>query len=239
MPKRLRSVIYGPAGIGKSRLAETAPGPRLILDCESGAEFLKKPQIEWENVYQPIPTEGLTDDTSVVLWVDNWQTLVAARDILLSGNHPFRSVIIDTLTDLQGKLKDNLSQSASGYDLWGRLLDELEVVLKQLRDLTKHRTNPLWSVTITAHADTKDGLIRPMLQGQMTKKLAGLYDLVGYYRPAFDPISGMNSRELVIAPYPGIEAKDRTDTLTQTYGPVVKNPNLTDFIQVLNAEEAA
>ena len=49
------AVIHGESGAGKSQLADTIPGPRLILDAEGGSEFTPSwPKQIWNpDVYGP------------------------------------------------------------------------------------------------------------------------------------------------------------------------------------------
>lgn len=240
-PKRLRVLIYGPAKTGKSRLAETCPGPRLILDAEGGTDYLVNPQTVWADVNQPPPTERadgtpLGAEDTVVLFVDAWPTLKVAEQWLQSGKHPFNSVIVDSLTELQKRLKENVSNNgAMDQQAWGRLLDQLDLFIRRLRDLTRHRTNPLWTVVVTALVDERMGRMVPLVQGGLAKQLGGIFDVLGYLRPTGLDESGNTGRELVIAPRPDIESGDRTDILTTTFGQVVANPNLTRFLEVLNA----
>lgn len=246
-PKRLRMVVFGQAKIGKSRFAETCPGPRLILDAEGGTEYLKNPQTVWADVNQPPPVSRedgtpLGANDSVVLFVGDWRTFTMAHQWLQSGQHPFASVVLDSLTELQKRCKDTLSQG-QGLDQqgWGRLLDQMEYELRAFRDLTKKGTNPLWCVIITALVDEKGGLMRSMVQGALAKSLGGMYDVIGFLRATEVDENGRVGRELCIGPNRQFEAGDRTDLLTEHYGVVIPEPNILEFMKVLNPapQEAA
>lgn len=250
--KRLRAVLYGQAKIGKSALAETCPGPRLILDAEGGTEYLLNPQLEWADVNDAAgpPTHWpdgrpLGENDSVVLFVGDWRTFMTAMQ-WLATSHPFASVVLDSLTELQKRCKDNIAAGGQfDQQAWGALLDRMEMELRKLRDMTKKGPNPLWCVVITALVDNKDGIVRSMVQGALSKSLGGMYDVIGYVTPTDADEDGEVGRELCIGPNKVFEAGDRTRILTRTYGQriLVKNPDkphlggvdLLDLMKVLNA----
>jgi hypothetical protein len=240
--KRLRMVVFGQAKIGKSRLAETCPGPRLILDAEGGTEYLKNPQTLWADVNQPPPSvkedgSPIGPEDSVVLFVGDWRTFVSAHQWLRSGQHPFVSVVLDSLTELQKRCKDDIVAGGGMMDqrAWGKLLDQMELELRNFRDLTKKGANPLACVVITALVDERNGVLRSMVQGALAKSLGGMYDVIGYLRATEADEYGRVGRELCIGPNREFEAGDRTDLLTEHYGVVIRDPNVLSMMQVLNA----
>jgi hypothetical protein len=63
---------------------------------------------------------------------------------------------------------------------WGELLRHMGALLRDLRDLTMHATNPLQAVVLTAMARTgNDGRSRPYLQGQLAIQAPYFYDILG------------------------------------------------------------
>lgn len=244
--KRLRLLMHGAPKSGKSSLAETALGPRLIVDAEGGTMFGAKDHKLWHDAGQAPPTPD-HDDQSIVFIPRSWADVVAAHRWLASGEHPFRSYVMDSLTEVQDRAKKAISTGGIfDQQMWGRLLDEMLMQMTMIRDLTVHPTNPLWTVVIVAHSDQDEAnkLMRPMVQGSLRKRLGGLYDVVAHLRTQLNMDTGTYGRELVIDALPGIDAGDRTRLLRRHYGPVVPihlddntdtlTPNLTDFLQILN-----
>jgi hypothetical protein len=63
---------------------------------------------------------------------------------------------------------------------WGELLRHMGALLRDLRDLTMHATNPLEAVVLTAMArQSQDGRYRPYLQGQLAIQAPYFYDILG------------------------------------------------------------
>lgn len=238
--KRLGLLVHGTPKIGKSWLAESCPGPVLILDGEGSTDFLKRKRRQEWNPINPPPTDVGPDDVVVVKATD-WQTVVLVNQWLSSGQHPFNSFAVDTLTEWQKKCKATIS--ASAFDdtrQWGQLLDKMELVVRFWRDLLDHPTHPLYAVVIiTQTVEKEKGGQKPDVQGALTRSLGSFFDVIGFLRPRMQEGQLLPTRELVIAPYPGIEAGDRTDDLTQLYpGGIIPNPDITEMVRKLNNQPA-
>jgi len=229
---RLTALIHGDSGTGKSWLADTAPGPRLVLDAELRSAFTPSHKILWDP-RTDFPAD-LTEDDTVVVKVRSFQDLEVTYQRIQAG-HPFNSIIIDSLTEVQDRLVDAIAgtQQMQMQD-WGKLLRDLASYVRRFRDLRDHPTHPLLAFIAIAGTKTFDGKERPLLQGQIKDKIPYWFDLVGYVLPYMD--EGVVRRSLVVQPYVGnYEAKDNTGLITAHYGPTVPEPNITDIIRALNA----
>src|SRR5678816_2980413 len=103
MTESLSAVIFGPAGAGKSWVGSTAPGIRCVVECEGGSRFTPVPRVKWDPLTEPLP-ENLDPNTSVLVSVIDWHAAEALHRYLLTQRHPFKSIIIDTVTELQARL---------------------------------------------------------------------------------------------------------------------------------------
>jgi hypothetical protein len=208
-------LVYGESGAGKSTFASTAPYPRLMLDVEGGHRFLPINVKYWDPSREAPPAADGTWDTCVVV-VREYTTVLQAYEYLKVGNHQFKSLIIDSISELQVKCQDNLvgTEQMKMQD-WGVLLRHMGSLLRDLRDLTMHPTAPLEAIVLTAMAKKdQDGVWRPYLQGQLATVAPYFYDLLGALVVeevrSLDPsVAPYSVRRLLLERTPKYEAKER------------------------------
>ena len=219
MNRSLTMLIYGASKAGKSTLAITAPGPRLLINTEATAhKFLPVKMKKWKPLEGPPPALDETWDTAVVI-VNSYAEFMKAMEYLRTGQHQFKSVILDSITELQDKLYNQISGSATQalqLQQWGEMQRHLNAAMRDLRDLAEHDTHPLEAVVITAAAkqDNATKKFTPHLQGQSATLLPYLYDITGALaivsRPNPDPSQGpLSVRELYLQDTPQYYAGER------------------------------
>lgn len=178
--RSLTIMVYGESKVGKSTFAVTAPYPRLMLDVEGGHRFLPINVKYWDPLTEEPPQADGTWDT-VVVKVNDYDVVMKAFQWLQSGKHQFKSLIIDSISELQVKCMDNIAGTEQmKMQQWGELLRHMGALLRDLRDLTMHPTQPLEAVVLTAMARKgQDGVYRPYLQGQLAIQAPYFYDILG------------------------------------------------------------
>lgn len=178
--RSLTMMVYGLSKVGKSTFAITAPYPRLMLDVEGGHRFLPIAVKYWDPVREEPPVADGTWDTCVVQ-VQDYDTVLKAFQWLKLGRHQFKSLIIDSISELQVKCMDSIAGTeAMKMQQWGELLRHMGALLRDLRDLTMHPTAPLEAIVLTAMArQDKDGQFHPYLQGQLATQAPYFYDILG------------------------------------------------------------
>lgn len=178
--RSLTMMVYGESKVGKSTFAVTAPYPRLMLDVEGGHRFLPINVKYWDPLRDEPPVADGTWDTCVVV-VHDYDTVLKAYQWLQLGKHQFKSLIIDSISELQVKCMDNIAgTNAMQMQQWGELLRHMGALLRDLRDLTMHPTAPLEAVVLTAMAKTdREGRSHPYLQGQLAIQAPYFYDILG------------------------------------------------------------
>lgn len=181
--RSLSVLVYGASKCGKSTLSVTGPQPRLYLDVEFGHKFLPINVKYWDPKLEPPPVADGTWDTCVVP-VRDYDVMIAAHAWLQSGQHPFKSVIIDSISELQVKCIDKISGTEQmKMQNWGDLLRHMSGLLRDMRDLTMHPTNALEAVILTSMArQGADGKFHPYLQGQVATIAPYLFDVIGFIR---------------------------------------------------------
>jgi hypothetical protein len=151
-----------------------------MLDVEGGHRFLPIQVKYWDPLREEPPLADGTWDT-VVVAVRNYDTVLKTYQWLQMGNHHFNSLIIDSISELQVKAMDSIAGTEQmKMQQWGELLRHMGSLLRDLRDLTMHPTNPLEAVVLTAMSRvTQDGKHRPYLQGQLAIQAPYFYDILG------------------------------------------------------------
>jgi hypothetical protein len=227
--RSLTMMVYGESKVGKSTFAVTAPYPRLMLDVEGGHRFLPINVKYWDPMSEEPPKADGTWDTCVVL-VHDYDTVLKAYQWLQAGQHQFKSLIIDSISELQVKLFDKIAGTdALKMQQWGEILRHMGSLLRDLRDLTMHPIAPLEAIILTAMASPdRDGRFHPYLQGQLRVQAPYFYDILGAIAvesfPNPDPMKPpYKVRRMYVERTDKYEAGERVQG---RLGPIVEQENL-------------
>lgn len=195
----ISAILHGDSKAGKSTAAYTVPAPRLLIDAEKAHRWLPGKKVFWDPITQAPPEPPVADENGVLNWetcvviVRNWATFERTYTWLNQSEHPFKSVIIDSITEIQVKIKEEVTggniDAKLAFDGWNTVLNRTEALCRDFRDLTEHPNYPV-SVVITAMTELRDGKWRPYVQGSGSKKLPYFFDVIGYV-----------FRERVVDPY--------------------------------------
>lgn len=207
--------IYGPSGTGKTGLAATAPDP-LIIDLENGA---------------PVTVRAVGNKGARVIQASSMGEVRKVYKYLQAGDHPFKTVVIDPLWELQRLMMEEVMAKYPTKRAFNRVstMQDWQLVTEDFRKMLEaFRALPLHTVLI-AHAQNRqheEDVVEPLLQGKSMLSFAiRSMDLLGYMRigetkKGEDPV-----RELVVEGTETISAKNRGGALPS----VIPNPNLTDI----------
>jgi AAA domain-containing protein len=221
-------IVHAETKVGKSTFANTTPAPRLLLDSEAAYRFLPGTKVFWDPLRDepPIIGQGRIDPADPTVYQVDWETcvvivrdytvMIRAVEWLTSGRHPFVSVVVDSISEIQKRCKDNIRSLDEQMDQrrWGSLLDHMEALVRTLRDLTEHPTKPIQAIVLTAMTSQRDGKWRPYVQGQLATTMPYFLDVIGYlYKqdiPSDDPSQPAHRvRRLLTANHPQFEAGER------------------------------
>ena len=229
----VKALVYGEPGVGKTYLCCTAPRVSLLLTEASVA----------------IPTiRAFRRDRGVD--VDVWEILSgedlqAAIDFLRYDEHRYETVALDSLSDLNERIKRGVVREACEFaaqrgryhdpDIpeesdWGRISTRTADVIRQFHDLPVN-------VVMTAHVmDIRNELRRvPHVQPRtLASRLPGSFNLVGHL--GVYEVNGTTLRRLLVQPTEIYVAKNPGGALP----PSVDNPDLSvllpQVVRVLEAE---
>lgn len=228
----LNVLVHSPGGHGKTTFCATAcddprTSPVLVLGFEGGCalRFAKKDP----------STFTLREIRSVREFNDIYEYLKL-------GNHPYKSVVVDSLTEIQ-KLglfefvygTDSVSKAFKGDLLniktaeiqhWGKSMNQMAMLVRYFRDLPIHSFFTSLSQTLK---DEQTGKLSQTvaLPGKQADEIPGIPDVVGYLGVAptqQDP----TRRMMIFQPDGRLVCKDRTNAL----GATMEAPTVT---KILNA----
>lgn len=222
-------LVHGGAKVGKTRFGDTAPAPRLVLDAEGGWRFVDSVKTRWDPQLDAPPAYDGTWDTCIVT-VRDYATVQRVYEWLASGQHPFNSVIMDSISEIQQRCVDALvgADQMKTQD-WGELLRKMSALVRQFRDLTFHPTKPLEAVIIIAMTRQVNDVYKAYVQGQLATTLPFYVDTIGYLYHEADATTGEVVLKMLVADHAQFEAGDRTGRL----GTVIEKPNVVTMLNTI------
>lgn len=167
--KKLKVLIYGQPGVGKTRFACSAKKP-LVFDVENGLGDMDLDRVEVKTLSQ-------------MLW--QLDELIAAGDKL-----DYDTLIIDSLTAL--RTNETISKKKFLRDDRGQLKTDWTRLLAKLRQLDMHvicicheDIQELQKITDDGNVYTDQFTYVPSLQWSMKKEINGFFDVVAYLSKEF------------------------------------------------------
>lgn len=223
-------LIYGDSGIGKTTLAGSADEvsdlhPCLILDFEGGTESLVR---RFPNVDQ--------------VRVTSWKEMQAVYDELHRGQHGYKTVILDSLTEIQKfnmyQIMTDLVADKTDRDLdvpsmreWGKNLEQMRRFVRAFRDLPM---NAIFTALKKDDKNDRTGMVttKPSLSGKLADEVAAFLDVVVYYYMKQVVVDGekQDKRLLLTTKTETIIAKDRTGQLPA----VIEDPSMQKLFDFVN-----
>lgn len=224
-------LFYGGPGAGKTVLAGSADEvpdmrPVLMIDVEGGTLSLKNTH----------------PDVNVVR-VQSWDDMQKVYDALYRGDHDYKTVILDSLTEIQKFSMYNIMKGLMSSDPdrdpdvpgmreWGKNIEQMRRLVRAFRDLPMHT---IFTALVAMDKDAKTGVMqsRPSLSGKLSGEVAGFVDIVAFL---YTKVSDTQVRRLLLTAATDRQiAKDRSGRLPQ----VIENPTMDLLNQYINGTVTA
>lgn len=213
---KLNMLLHSFGGVGKTTFLSGAAldertSPVLVLDCEGNSKIR----------YADIPKHLYT--IRAIRTIDDLNKLY---DYLAKGNHPYKSVIIDSITDLQklgleefvyksGEVINFKSSNIKTAEIqhWGKSLTQMIKIMQAFKALPIHFFCTALTQTIVDES-TGAKSYDLSLPGRQKTDLIGIPNIVGYLDIAIKKDTKEKCRICYFQPDGGkVIAKDQTDAL--------------------------
>ena len=230
--------IHGVFGSGKTTFGLTGPNPTLIADVEGAAMKAKAGgnKVLWSD------WDKKSDVDTVVYPTKTEQDLQDLITYLKIGDHPFETFVLDSLTLFQTKLKRELQQpnqkftpdAEFTFHAWNRVLNHMLMQAEDLLSCVEPNANKPINVCLISATDREAHYMRPLLEGQIRKRLPGLVDIHGFMKMERDKDGELHTI-LHFEPSDLVDAKCRLWQIAEANpkGYIV-DPTIKQIIEIIN-----
>jgi AAA domain len=241
--KYLSLLVHGPSKHGKTFLASTAPKPMIVLDVDDGWRHIPIRMKAWNPHTDPEPVydQANPEWDALVIDVREWNTVLLTYEHIIKGTIPYRSMAIDSVTEIQTKCKDHVIQTADAKQPlsvpriqdWGTLLDQMVQHFKLYRYLAKDHPT-IQTVVFVAETNQHNGKWAPTAQGKLQERMPYLVDVIGYLWAESEGENGNTRtiRKMLLGPH-GQFVTGKRGNLPD----LLVDPTVPMMLEYINAEE--
>lgn len=195
----VKCLVYGPPGVGKTRLCASAPNP-VIISAESGLLSLRKFNLPAINV------NSYNDLVEAYKWVTDSKEA-----------KQFYTVCLDSISEIaEVVLSEEKRRTKDPRKAYGETQDQLIGMFRNFRDISGKHIYFSAKQEFTTDGATGAKYFAPMFPGTKLAQAAPyFFDEVFQLNAFKDPNSGADLRYLRTRPDNQNTAKDRSGTLSE------------------------
>ena len=204
--QKIKTVIYGQSGAGKTSLAATLEKV-LLISAESGTLSLAGKKVDFVDISRDDEGKTIVKENRISRLLDVYKWIQTEE-----AKTKYDTIMIDSLTEIGQCMIDRIAQdypdAKDNFKKWGDYGSKMRDLIKAFRDL------PDYNVVFTAIAinDKDDNGRRYFnidLQGSIGDKLPAYFDLVLYLH-----VDGEGQRHIITRGTDKLIAKDRSGKLS-------------------------
>lgn len=198
--------------------------PVLLLDIEGGTMSLS-------DTYPNVD----------VIRITHWMDLQKIYNKLFQGDHNYKTIILDSLTEAQKLSMNDIMRKAVKEDpdldpdvptmrAWGKNIEQMRKFTRALRDLP---VNVIFTALVDSDKDNRGKTVsRPSFQGKLKGEVPGFMDIVAFY---YVRQVGDNLKRLLLTQQTDTTiAKDRSNKLPK----LMEDPTMgTIYQEILGTKE--
>lgn len=187
---KVKALVYGKPGTGKTTFASTAP-KALFLSAEGGLLSIAAKNPDYVEI------KSLANLKEALLY-------------LKTQKHDYQTVVIDSITEINEIIKTEIA-NRNGHAVqkheWSEVQDKIKQIARGFRDLPLHVL--FLAGEVTERDDEKIATINPSLNGKSSSEISGYMDIVGYL--SIDRATGY--RKIYVKSSASLATKDRGNVL--------------------------
>ena len=211
---KVKALIMGESGAGKSHLIATSPSPLIVLTEPNGAASV-----------------AASNPNALIVHCHNLSEFYTVLNLIKAGQtgHEFDTVVIDSITELQRFFIDYIQGDSDKMTLqdYGKLAQQFSKCIRDVIKLDYHIVcTALCSVELE---EEKTRHLYPLLTGKLRFTIQQYFSGVGYlYQTGKTDDAGFSQRALLLDGHDRIKPK----AFPNTKGTILQ-PHLTDIFSTV------
>jgi hypothetical protein len=198
---KVKAVIYGKSGSGKTTFAATAPKP-IFASAEQGLLSIRDNNIDYVNI----------------------TTLAELQELILflkKGEHDYETLVIDSISEINEIIKAGIEKGGRAMQLqdWGTLAREIRNLLMKSKMLDMHILFIAQEKVIEVEGDRPTKM--PSMNGKAAGDICYAMDIVGYAH-----VNKNGEHKIITSAHPDLHTKDRSGLIG-----VDNNANFSEWVE--------